>query len=63
MKTLTIFDHPGTWIRLAGEDHGLLWRDWLAREAERIGEKRAVEIVTDKKGRMALKLVAKEAGL
>ena len=56
MKTLTIFDHPGVWVRLAGVDHGLLWRDWLAREAARIGQKRAVEVVTDKRGRMALKL-------
>jgi len=51
---LTIYDAPGVFVRMAGEDHGLLWRDWLAREAARIGKRFSVHIHTNKAGKMAL---------
>jgi hypothetical protein len=51
---LTIYDSPGVFIRMAGEDHGLLWRDWLAREGARIGRRFPVHIHTRKDGKMAL---------
>lgn len=55
MKTLTIYDFPGVFVRLAGApDHGVTWATWLQREAARIGKRREVEIVTDKGGRIAL---------
>ena len=53
-SNLTVYDSPGVFVRMSGEGRGLLWREWLAKEGERIGRRFPVHIHTNKAGKMAL---------